>query len=775
MRIIEIKNKGSIAFPEGVIWKPGDDTKIAIIGNNGSGKTTLIDTICMAFFGMTPNRKSESGREDGAIYGCFKSKDSVIEVKALINGKEIHVKRLINPNSKTQKPYLYVNGKAVTEGKVKEFNEEFVKATGLTQEIFLATVYHAQKGKGHLSDLEQGSARALLDQLLGFGEYDREFQLIDVARLQLEKEISMENASLKELELRVAHKPTLDAELDQYKKEKVQVEKDLSEVDKSLKVATQHLADLKSGSMEVRELMDKKQSINSEIARLNNQIAELVTRKENNSKLLSQSDAIRKAAKDLEDLNQLIQSKEQELAKAKTQSETEAESIRLKIIAVKEEYNGYSSTLQQLNLDKNSKKDLQSANKSSLSVLESTLKQLESTASLLDRVPCKDVTVGDKILVNECELLKNAVEGKNKVQSTKDSMLDKTKVQESLELEIKILEDKIIEVSLAMENLSKGNEKLQDELSNLPSALQVKSLDKELVGLRSTIPILQEGCKFLAQLELAQEKIDDYTSQINDLKVDLDKKIQEFEQNSELIESKLEESKAIENAEIEVKKFEQTRTSILSIKDQLIAYISKTEEKLSEIDIASNRIQKIKNSPKSEKLRGLKLLAEGLSPKGVRALKLDAAGPGISAEINGILAECYGTRFQVSLRTTRETGKGDLKEEISLTVLDEETGIETLLENKSGGEEAIIKEGVSLGAAVYKQRQTGSSLKTLIRDEADGGLTSENAHLYQKMLDKAMVVGGFEQVIYISHKPEIQYLANRIDKVESGKVIVGIK
>jgi exonuclease SbcC len=104
-------------------------------------------------------------------------------------------------------------------------------------------------------------------------------------------------------------------------------------------------------------------------------------------------------------------------------------------------------------------------------------------------------------------------------------------------------------------------------------------------------------------------------------------------------------------------------------------------------------------------------------------------------------------------------------------VLDEETGDESLVTNKSGGEASIIKEGISLGAAVYQQQKSGTEIKTLIRDEADGGLTQDNAVLYQKMLDRAMNLGGFEQVIYVSHKPEVQRLASKIYLVKDQAIL----
>ena len=773
MRIIELKQTGSIPFPNGVSWKPGDDEKIALIGDNGSGKTTLLDTLCMAFYGMTPNRESDSGREEGSIYGCFKGKDSSVEARIFIKNKEIHAKRLINPVTRKQKPYLYVNGKAVTEGKIDEFDAAFLKETGLSKEIFLSTVYHSQKGKGHLASLGQNDARSLLDQILGFGQYDTEFTLVDKARLALEKDLAGDNYAITELETRIAEKGKIEAEFQEKSRLEVKSKAEIVSFEQSLKVSNQTLADLKSQSYDLAKVIKEKSALQSEIAKANESKTDITNRMENNRKLLSDADSIRENAKLLKVKSDLLELKNTELHEAKSQYETEANSLKSGIAAYRNEIESIEKALtNQSVMQVNSSSQLSKV-ESQIASLESKLVQFQNKASLLDRVPCSGVTVNERVLSEECELLKDAVQGKKEIAS--------------LEVEIKLLKTQKDEFSKAIgeietktatfesekEKCIKFRTELEQKLESLPVIQTIQELEKQTRSLQQEIPTLQEKSKNLAQLDLAEERIQDYAKQIKELESTVVAKQSRLDELAKLIESKSEESKAIENAEKEISRIESEIAKLKDSHTTLIKEISKLEEKLSEIAKAETKLATLKKSDKAEKLRGLKLLCEGLSPKGARALKLDAAGPGISASINSVLSACYGTRFQVFLRTTKETGKGDLKEDVSIMVLDEETGDESLVGNKSGGQASIIKEGISLGAAVYQQQQSGIDIKTLIRDEADGGLTKDNAVLYQKMLDRAMSVGGFEQVIYVSHKPEVQYLANRIDKVESGKVLVG--
>lgn len=770
MRIIEIKNKGAIPFPEEISWKPGDDPKIAIVGDNGSGKSTLLDTICMAFYGITPNRKSESGRDDGAIYGCFKDPKSSIEVKMLLNGKEILVKRLINPVSKTQKPYLYVNGKAVTEGKVKEFAEEFLKETGLSQEVFLSTVYHSQKGKGHLSSLDQGSARQLLDQLLGFEEYDREFSLVDSVRKTLEQDIQGEQFATKELENTVSTKVAATQSLKDAEESLAVVKENFTTAEAIHRKQVQKVADLKADSFDVSELMKNQTASESKLNSLSAEIDDITTRLENNKKLLDSAESIRAKAKELEELESKIESFSKDLEMAKSQYETQAESLKSGFKEKESKLNETRSTKDQLTVKFKELDSKKSTTTSQIKVLKSKLESNQSKVSLLERVPCNGVEVAGKKLNESCELLKDAISGKEQIVL--------------LEGQIKGLEREFSELLLQEESLSSEQEKIQseaaklsqeiydiqEEIDNSPLRAKIKELESLISTLKVGIPPLKEETRNLDKLDLAQERIDDYQAKLDSLSREKSSLDEELRAIADKLESKKDTLAVILKEESELNKMESEMQKLRQQSDFYLSQIGIFKARMEVIEEAEGKLKKLKNSTKAQRLTLLKLLCEGLSPKGARALKLDAAGPGISACINSILAECYGSRFQVSLRTTKTTGKGDIREDFSLMVLDEETGEESPVENKSGGEAAIIKEGISLGTAVYKQQVSGTEIKTLIRDEADGGLTSKNAHLYQKMLDKAMKVGGFEQVIYVSHKPEIQRLATKTYRVANNRI-----
>lgn len=73
---------------------------------------------------------------------------------------------------------------------------------------------------------------------------------------------------------------------------------------------------------------------------------------------------------------------------------------------------------------------------------------------------------------------------------------------------------------------------------------------------------------------------------------------------------------------------------------------------------------------------------------------------------------------------------------------------------------------------IYQRRKLGVDTRTLIRDEACSALTEDNTIRYILMLQKACEIGGFDQVIFVSHKLVTHGMADAEIKIEAGKVTV---
>jgi len=85
----------------------------------------------------------------------------------------------------------------------------------------------------------------------------------------------------------------------------------------------------------------------------------------------------------------------------------------------------------------------------------------------------------------------------------------------------------------------------------------------------------------------------------------------------------------------------------------------------------------------------------------------------------------------------------------------------------------LVNEAVNLDIAIYNMRQgDGIRHETLFRDETVGTLDTKNGREYVRMLRRAMDVVGYDQVIFVCHAPQIWEMADRVPRVEGGKVFL---
>ncbi|WP_394849811.1 hypothetical protein LZC95_20430 [Pendulispora brunnea] len=156
-------------------------------------------------------------------------------------------------------------------------------------------------------------------------------------------------------------------------------------------------------------------------------------------------------------------------------------------------------------------------------------------------------------------------------------------------------------------------------------------------------------------------------------------------------------------------------------------------------------------------------LGEDLGRHGLQSLEIDAVGPELTAICNHLLHTCVGPQW-----TTIFDAAGDCV----LRVLDTESGREATPESLCGGEKVIVGEAISLSLVVLDCRRRGWQECTIVRDESGAALDPENARRYIQMLRRAADLAGARQVLFVSHNPEIQELADvRLD-VANGRVSV---
>lgn len=163
---------------------------------------------------------------------------------------------------------------------------------------------------------------------------------------------------------------------------------------------------------------------------------------------------------------------------------------------------------------------------------------------------------------------------------------------------------------------------------------------------------------------------------------------------------------------------------------------------------------------------GFRLLEQALGRDGIQALEIDAAGPTVSNLTNDLLAASYGARFTVSLRTVRPASEGRRQREVfNLVVHDGDRGGVRDVAELSKGERILIDEAIKLGIAMFHGQRAGADVATLWRDECDGGLDPANRSRYPAMLRRALELGGFRRIFYVSHAPEVAAQADGMIRI----------
>lgn len=171
------------------------------------------------------------------------------------------------------------------------------------------------------------------------------------------------------------------------------------------------------------------------------------------------------------------------------------------------------------------------------------------------------------------------------------------------------------------------------------------------------------------------------------------------------------------------------------------------------------------------KRAGFRLLEQALGRDGLQALEIDAAGPEVGQLATELLGEVAGGRWSVELRTTRPSADGKrVLEVFDLVVYDGERGGERVFDALSVGEQSVIGEALKLAIAVFNARRSGTVCRTLWRDEPDAGLSELAAEAYPALLRRAIRLGGFERAYWITHRRSGWEQADRVIRVEGGRV-----
>lgn len=349
--------------------------------------------------------------------------------------------------------------------------------------------------------------------------------------------------------------------------------------------------------------------------------------------------------------------------------------------------------------------------------------QLEGQAKLLEEVPCS-TEVGE-----QCKLLANAQEAKRKLEGAKGQHVAADKAYQEARAALAKAEE-------ATPAHAEGDLRVQ--------LRQLQEAQEEYDGQARLVQLHEQ------QLEGWRAKRQELRAQALETRRRLPKELPQDLPSPEavaLVEREVREQEELDRT---------LRGQVGGLEERVTR--AKTDLEAKERAVRAER-------RKLDDLQPLRLVTQALGPNGIQAYEIDAAGPRVSAMANDLLRACYGGRFELQVRTTKPLAKGGYAEDFGITVVDGLRGREGDLQDLSPGERVVVDEALRMALALFAGERSGSSIGVLWRDEPSAGLDESNARAYVAMLHRAREVGGFAQVLVVSHHPGVIAGADAVIRV----------
>jgi len=247
-----------------------------------------------------------------------------------------------------------------------------------------------------------------------------------------------------------------------------------------------------------------------------------------------------------------------------------------------------------------------------------------------------------------------------------------------------------------------------------------------------------------------------------------------------VLEEQIEQCQGVEaelkNTRKQVEELNTSLSQIRSGREGIIARKAQAEQRLRQMETARSRAAVLETDlVKARSDRDdFDYLAKVFGPNKIQLCEIQSAGTGVSAIVNDLLEGCFDKKFEVRFRTQRPKADGrGFTDDFDREARNETLDRTCLVDELSGGQFVLVNEAVFLGIAIYNLRQgEGIRHETLFRDETVGALDAKNGKEYVRMLRHAMSQGGFYQVIFICHVPQIWELADRILTIQDGRVFI---
>lgn len=704
-----------------------DSNKLILItGENGSGKTTIFNIIPYTFYGTTNkglkgenvvNRKS---KRNCHTFVEFESFDDITELT-----NEYRIDRYYKHSSYGNAVIIKKDGVALTKAITE--SKPIIEKIIMPEKLFTNILLFGQKVQNFFTDLRDSDQKEIFRLILQTDKYTKFYKETD-SRLQkcnslltdLSSQVIVTQKLIEESNNNINSLLNDERNFYQNKKEKIDLTKSrIKYLEDQIKTSNLDFdSTLDESSIKLLEEIKNRESLISNIQNsCDKEVQEIKSK--------YQSDLLESNKKLNEKKLQFTQEENTKTNEVKKLYDEEIHNIEKDLYILNNNYKVLSE------------KDSQ---ESSL-ILNLKTKQSNFFKDLNKKEmicpTCKRVVdeVSKEFVENE---LKEIEENIKKLEINREQSLEKTK---EMQTEIKLL-------------TKKTREKIGEKSNKISDIIQEFTNKKETLMTRYNKYINELENKKTLKIQEEQKKIE---PEVKKLRLE----------NQETLKQRNEVSSKIKERDEIKKKIQEWKSSIQSNKILLTQYEKEEFDTkiLNEYKRKKESNEKLLESFGEEqklivnKITTLEILKSAFSPSGIPNMLIDESIPYINERLLMYLNDLSNGRYIMSLDTVKEIGTKELRDKISINVLD----TTTLANNRdmlSGGQTRLLDISTILALSDLQSKIQGVKFNFLMFDEIFDSLTEWNISKVVRVLKK---LSQQKAVFVISHK--------HIDLIEADDVL----
>ena len=731
MRNIVFKEAGMVNFGpyvDQMVLKFQEDQLTLIVGPNGVGKTMALDSIPFTLFGMT-----SKGLKGDDIVNNVTNKNCHTWVEFHIDDD----KYIVNRYQKYHKfgnnnVVLNKNGIDIKQG-ARDVHPEIERLI-CPQKGFMNTLMFGQKVKDFFTDLTDSKQKEIFRKLLGLDNYVDYYKEADARMKELgeklreaQQQIVIKLELIKEVESRIAEleqdQKTFEA---QKKQALLDMEKNKRDLEKFMEKHIQEKNELLTQDHEPEKIQIEWNKLLNDLSTIDMEISRL------------ELDINSKAENKMHELKQTAEQKKAEVAKQESAEKD-------KII---EEWRSQEKII-----------DVEISN---IKVTENELKLKMNELMLKSQYAQKDI---DKIResVFDSDISTCPVCHQEITAHTKE---DLHKEIEELKNLIHACTNEMGEATTESEALRKKRDALEKSKRDL-DAEAGESLTK--LGVEKQREINQIEARLQEVLDMVEIQA---VNQVNDMKAERaearEKIVKVIDEHKELYEIAKKNAEELEFLNDNIKNCENGIKTI----DEQYKREEQSEYDTTQLNTQKGRLASLakdvkdiqdSNKEDTRKLEVTEFWKSAYSPTGIPSMLTDEAIPFMNERVSEYLESLSNGRYIVSFDTQDTIKSGEIRDKISVNVLDTYTRANQR-KQLSGGQTRLVDIATILTLGDLQANNLGINVNLLIFDEIFDSLDDQNIDYVSKVLSR---LKKGRSIYLISHRHQDQLEADNILEIRS--------